>query len=336
MATMRAVDIKDKTGPATSLFLNDQIPKPTVSSGYAVVKIKAFGLNRMDLLQREGHYPLPPQAGPILGVEFSGTIEDVGEGDGGKEGFKKGDAVFGLAYGGAYAEFIKVDVRMLLKKPDHLSWEEAAGVPETWITATQAMYLIGESTKGKSILWHAGASSVSIAGIQLSKLAGASAIYATASSQEKLDFCKSIGATAGFNYKTQDWAKEILAATDGKGVDIVIDYVGQSYFQGNLDVAAKDGRIVNLGLMSGAKLPAGVDISAFVRKRLRFEGSSLRSRDGEYQGKLRDKLEEYLPQFEDGTLKIFVEKVFPWEQVVEAHQLMEKNATKGKIICTIS
>ncbi|KAG4412181.1 hypothetical protein IFR04_014682 [Cadophora malorum] len=336
MATMRAVDIKNKTGPATSLFINDQIPKPTVSSGYAVVKIKAFGLNRMDLLQREGHYPLPPQAGPILGVEFSGTIEDLGEGDGGKEGFKKGDAVFGLAYGGAYAEYIKVDVRMLLKKPDHLSWEEAAGIPETWITATQAMYLIGEFAKGKSILWHAGASSVSIAGIQLSKLAGASAIYATASSQEKLDFCKSIGATDGFNYKTQDWTKEILAATDGKGMDIVIDYVGQSYFQGNLDVAAKDGRIVNLGLMSGAKLPAGVDISAFVRKRLRFEGSSLRSRDGEYQGKLRDKLEEYLPQFEDGTLKVFVEKVFPWEQVVEAHQLMEKNATKGKIICTIS
>ncbi|KAL2073657.1 hypothetical protein VTL71DRAFT_10983 [Oculimacula yallundae] len=335
MATMRAVDIKNKTGPATSLFINE-IPKPTISSGYAIVKIKAFGLNRMDLLQREGHYPLPPQAGPILGVEFSGTIEDIGEGDGGKEAFKKGDAVFGLAYGGAYAEYIKVDVRMLLKKPDHLSWEEAAGVPETWITATQAMYLIGEFTKGKSILWHAGASSVSIAGIQLSKLAGASAIYATASSTEKLDFCKSIGATAGFNYKTQDWAKEILAATDGKGVDIVIDYIGQSYFQGNLDVAAKDGRIVNLGLMSGAKLPADTDISAFVRKRLRFEGSSLRSRDGEYQGRLRDKLEEYVPKFEDGTLKIFVEKVFPWEQVVEAHQLMEKNTTKGKIICTIS
>ena len=172
------------------------------------------------------------------------------------------------------------------------------------------MYLIGEFAKGKSILWHAGASSVSIAGIQLSKLAGASAIYATASSQEKLDFCKSIGATDGFNYKTQDWAKEILAATDGKGMDIVIDYVGQSYFQGNLDVAAKDGRIVNLGLMSGAKLPAGVDIGAFVRKRLRFEGSSLRSRDGEYQGKLRDKLEEYVP-----------ENPYSWHVLVEAADL---------------
>jgi NADPH:quinone reductase-like Zn-dependent oxidoreductase len=199
------------------------------------------------------------------------------------------------------------------------------------------MYLVGEFTKGKSILWHAGASSVSISGIQLSKISGASTIYVTAGSQEKIDFCvKELGATAGFNYKTQDWAKEILAATDNKGVDLIIDFVGQNYFQGNLDVAARDGHIVNLGAMSGTKLPAGVDIGAFLRKRVRFEGSSLRSRDPEYQGRLRDKLEEYLPQFEDGTFKVFVEKVLPWEQIVEAHELMETNATKGKIICTIS
>ena len=137
MRISHALDIKNKTGPATSLFINDQIPKPTVSSGYAVVKIKAFGLNRMDLLQREGHYPLPPQAGPILGVEFSGTIEDLGEGDGGKEGFKKGDAVFGLAYGGAYAEYIKVDVRMLLKKPDPCSQLVNAAFDQRVILHTQ-------------------------------------------------------------------------------------------------------------------------------------------------------------------------------------------------------
>jgi NADPH:quinone reductase-like Zn-dependent oxidoreductase len=199
------------------------------------------------------------------------------------------------------------------------------------------MYTVGEFNKGKSILWHAGASSVSIAGIQLSKISDASAIYVTASSQEKIDFCvNELGATAGFNYKTQDWAKEVLKATNDKGVDLTIDFVGQSYFQGNLDVAARDGHIVHLGALSGTKLPAGVDIGAFVRKRVRFEGSSLRSRDLEYQGRLRDKLEEYLPKFEDGTLKIFVEKVLPWEKIVDAHKLMETNATKGKIICTIS
>jgi NADPH:quinone reductase-like Zn-dependent oxidoreductase len=199
------------------------------------------------------------------------------------------------------------------------------------------MYKVGEFTKGKTILWHAGASSVSIAGIQLSKIGGASAIYVTAGSQEKIDFCvNELGATAGFNYKTQDWAKEVLKVTDGKGVDLIIDYIGANYFQGNLDVAARDGHIVHLGALSGTKLPAGVDISAFVRKRIRFEGSSLRSRDLDYQGELRDKLEEYLPQFEDGTLKILVDEVFPWEKIVDAHKLMEKNVTKGKIICTIS
>ena len=199
------------------------------------------------------------------------------------------------------------------------------------------MYLVGEYSPGKSILWHAGASSVSIAGVQLSKADKASAIYVTAGSQEKIDFCvKELGATAGFNYRTQDWAKEILQATEGKGVDIVIDFIGQNYFQGNLDVAARDGRVVHLGAMSGTKLPAGVDMGAFVRKRVRFEGSTLRSRDEDYQGKLRNTLVEHsIPKLKDGSFKVPIEKVFSWEDIVKAHQLMESNQTKGKIICRI-
>ena len=199
------------------------------------------------------------------------------------------------------------------------------------------MYLVGEYSPGKSILWHAGASSVSIAGIQLSKADKASAIYVTAGSQEKIDFCvKELGATAGFNYHTQDWAKEILQATDGKGVDVVIDFIGQNYFQGNLDVAARDGRIVHLGAMSGTKLPAGVDMGAFMRKRIRFEGSSLRSRDEDYQGKLRNTLVEHsVPKLKDGSFKVPIEKVFPWEDIVKAHQLVETNQTKGKIVCRV-
>ncbi|MCJ1387026.1 hypothetical protein MMC17_010155 [Xylographa soralifera] len=332
-STMAAVDIKAGKGPASALNIT-RIQKPRPKDAQALVKIKAFGLNRMDLLQREGMYPVPPQAPKTLGVEFSGTIE--AEAKNAESGFKVGDEVFGLAYGGAYAEYIAVSTHMLIHKPKELSWEVAAGIPETWITATQAMYLVGGFGAGKSILWHAGASSVSIAGIQLSKADRASAIYITAGSQEKIDFCTSLGATAGFNYHTQDWAKEILEATGGKGVDVVIDFVGQNYFQGNIDVAARDGRIVTLGTLSGTKLPAGVDIGGFVAKRIRFEGSSLRSRDEDYQRKLRDSLVEHaLPKFIDGSFKVPIEKVFPWEEVVQAHELMESNKTMGKIICTI-
>lgn len=198
------------------------------------------------------------------------------------------------------------------------------------------MYLIGEYRPGKSILFHAGASSVSMSGIQLAKADGASAIYVTASSQEKIDHCVQLGATAGFNYKTQDWAKEVLAATNGNGVDVIVDYIGAGYFQGNLDAAARDGRIVSLAYLGGTQLPAGTDISAFLRKRLRYEGSSLRSRDEEYQGKLRNTLVEHaLPQFEKGTFRVVVEKVFPFEKIADAHKLMESNQTKGKLICTI-
>ncbi|QSS54330.1 zeta-crystallin/quinone reductase (NADPH) [Histoplasma capsulatum var. duboisii H88] len=239
---------------------------------------------------------------------------------------------------GAYAEYISSSVQTLLHKPAELSWIEAAGVPETWFTAAQAMYLVGEFKPGKSILWHAGASAVSISGIQLSKAVNASNIYVTAGSQEKIDFCvKDVGATAGFNYKTQDWVSELNKVTNGHGVDVIVDFVGASYFQGNLDVAAKDGRIVNLGFLGGTKLPAGVNISPILRKRLRYEGSSLRSRDIAYQRQLRDLLLDHaMPKFREGTFKIYVERVFPFEKVIDAHLLMESNQTKGKIICTIT
>ncbi|KAJ5893323.1 quinone oxidoreductase [Penicillium taxi] len=333
--TMRAVVIKGGKGPATALSIDDKAEQPTPALGQALVKVKAFGLNRMDLLQREGLYPVPPQAPATLGVEFSGVVEKLGENASGD--FKIGDEVFGLAYGGAYAEYIVVSTKMLIHKPAVLSWEEAAGVPETWITASQALFLIGDFQAGQSVLWHAGASSVSISGIQLAKIAGAKAIYATAGSQEKIDFLeKELGVTAAFNYKTQDWAAEIQKVTGGEGVNLTVDFVGAPYFQGDLNVAARDGRVVLLGLMGGTTLPDGVNIAPLLAKRIRFEGSTLRSRDEVYQGKLRDTLVSHaLPKFIDGTFKVFVEKVFPFEDIVQAHQLMETNTTKGKIICVI-
>ncbi|KAF2455332.1 hypothetical protein BDY21DRAFT_73396 [Lineolata rhizophorae] len=331
---MRAVGIEGGAGNVSALHI-ESIPRPVPTGTQALVRIKAFGLNRMDLLQRMGMYPVPPQAPSTLGVEFSGVVEALGGES--EENFKVGDEVFGLAYGGAYAEYIAVSTHMLVHKPAELTHEQAAGIPEVWITALQAIYLVGELAPGKSILWHAGASGVSIAGIQLSVALGAAAVYATARADSKCEFAeRELGATKAFNAKTSDWAKEVLAATGGKGVDVVVDFIGAEYFQGNLDVLARDGRVVHLGAMGGVKLPAGVDISAFVRKRARFEGSSLRSRDEAYQGKLRDQMVEHaLPGFRDGKFKLFVEKVFPWEQIQDAHRLMESNKTMGKIICTI-
>jgi NADPH:quinone reductase-like Zn-dependent oxidoreductase len=215
---------------------------------------------------------------------------------------------------------------MLIHKPDELSWEECAGIPETWITATQAMYLIGEFAPGKSILWHAGASSVSIAGIQLSKVNGASAIFATTRSDEKRDFCvRELGATAAYNTTTTKWDEEVLKATGGRGVDIIVDFIGPTTFAGSLNAAARDGRIVNLATLGGMKLQnTDADFGNFVRKRLRYEGSSLRSRDEAYQGKLRDQLVEHaMPMFKDGRLKSIIEKVYPWEQIQDAHGQME-------------
>lgn len=333
MATMRAVDIKGGKGPISALFINESTPKPTATGSQAIVKIKAFGLNRMDLLQREGLYPLPPQASTILGVEFSGTIESFGKEA--ERGFQVGDEVFGLAYGGAYAEYIAVSTHMLIHKPKELSWVQAAGIPETWITASQALYLIGEFKPGKSVLWHAGASSVSIAGIQLAKADGASAVYVTASSQDKIDFTKTLGATEGFNYKTGDWAQEILKYTDGKGVDLIVDFIGAGYFDQNLEAAARDGHIVNLGHLGGAVVQKPIDISRFLRKRLRYEGSSLRSRDEAYQGKLRDTLVEHaIPKFIDGSFTVPIEKVYKFSEkdIQAAHELLASNQTKGKLI----
>ncbi|KAI0479744.1 zinc-binding alcohol dehydrogenase domain-containing protein 2 [Xylaria cf. heliscus] len=339
-ATMKAVDIKDGKGPASALFINASTPKPIPKAGEVLIRVKAFGLNRMDLLQRIGVYPVPPQAPSTLGVEFSGVVESLGPASQSSStststDLKEGDAVFGLAYGGAYAEYIAVDARMLLRKPSFLSWEVAAGIPETFMTATQALHLVGEFSRGQSVLWHAGASGVSIAGIQLSRDAGASAVYATAGTDEKCRFVEAeLGATKAFNYKTEDWAQGILEATGGKGVDLIIDFVGASYFQKNLVAAAKDGHWVMLGLMGGSKLE-GVDIGMLVYKRIRVEGSTLRSRDPEYQGKLKDRLAEYIPHFESGQLKVKVDSVFAMEDIVKAHELMEKNVTTGKIICTV-
>ncbi|KAK4452430.1 quinone oxidoreductase [Podospora aff. communis PSN243] len=333
---MTAVDIESGSGPATSLYLNSSTPLPSPLPGQALVRISAFGLNRMDLLQRNGAYPVPLQAPSTLGVEFSGTIIALGPGSH-DPSFTPGTEVFGLAYGGAYAEYIAVSSKMLLHKPPFLSMVQAAGIPETFFTATQALHFVlqVEASKEKSILWHAGASGVSIAGIQLSKVAGLKTIYATAGTDEKCRFLeKELGVTKAVNYKEGDWVAEIAKATGAKGVDYIVDFVGGEYFGKNLEVVARDGRICMLGLMGG-RVVEKVDIGSLLYKRVRLEGSTLRSRDEEYQGRLRDTLEAMLGRFGTGELQVFLDTVFSWKDIVKAHQLLEENKTMGKIICMV-
>lgn len=335
---MRAVLVKGgKSDSAKDLYLGEA-ERPTLQEGDGriIVKIKAFGLNRMDILQRRGMYPLPPGASKILGVEFSGTVEDPGSSD-----YKKDEPVFGLATGGAYAEYISVPAGMCTRKPDHVSWVQAAAVPENWLTAWQALFLISEMKKGDKVLIHAGASGVGLAAIQLAKSFDASLVIATAGTDEKIKFVEQHGAK-GVNYKTQNFAEEVAKLTDNTGVDVVVDFIGASYLEKNITSLARDGRMVLLGLMGGTKTREGFDMSGILYKRLRIEGTTLRSRSLEYQTNLlqdfsKKALDKVFArcQGEDG-LDLVIHKTYDWNQITEAHEEMEAAKNIGKIIITIS
>lgn len=340
MTQMRAVLIKNGKGNADALYIGEA-ERPSPIKGQVLVKVVAFGLNRMDIHQREGQYPLPPGASEILGVEFSGTVAELGEG---VDSFKVGDEVLGLTTGGAYAEYVTAYASHVLSKPKELSWVKAAGVLENWITSYQALVYIGKFAKGDTVLVHGGASGIGLAVAQLAHLFKGRC-FTTVSSQDKIDFVKSVhnGATDAINYKTQDFASEIKKATDGKGVDVVVDFIGQNYFKSNIESLAYDGRMVMLGLLSGGDLPAGISLAPLLFKRLTVSGSTLRARSPAYQANLielfkRDAFEHFIkPSEEDGKppLDIYIDEVYPWQNVIDAHKKMETNANSGKIILEI-
>ncbi|EGN98161.1 hypothetical protein SERLA73DRAFT_183058 [Serpula lacrymans var. lacrymans S7.3] len=326
MAPMRAVLIKDGKGPIENLFIGET-EKPVPSSGQVLVKIKAFGLNRMDLSQRQGGYPVPPGASTILGVEFSGLVSELGPD---VTSWNVGDEVFGLAGGGAYAEYINCHQGLLIPKPSHLSWVEAASIPENFLTAYQALIKYGEVEKNEDVLVHAGASGVGVAAIQLARVFGARSVTATASTQEKLDWLLSMpnGATHGVNYKSQDFAEEVKSTTNGKGVEVVIDFVGQSHWTKNIESLAKDGRMTMLGVMSGNVVPS-VDLLPILYKRLRIQGSTLRSRSVEYQAELiavfkRDIVDKISGADGVGPIRTWIHKGSSW---MEAGLSLDRHST---------
>ncbi|KAI5118080.1 hypothetical protein M0805_009160 [Coniferiporia weirii] len=336
MAQMRAILVKNGAGSVEDLFLgNTTRPKP--SAREILVKIKAFGLNRMDIYQRKGMYPVPPGASKILGVEFSGHVAEIGTE---VTQWNMNDEVFGLAAGGAYAEFITVPDTHVIRKPSHLSWVDAASIPENWLTAYQALVQIGKVKAGDNVLVHAGASGVGLAANQLARFYGAKTVTTTASTKEKLDFLLALpdgglSATHAVNYKTQDFAAEVKKVTDGKGVDVVVDFVGQSHWQKNIDSLAVDGHMTMLAFLSGAEV-ANFNLSPLLYKRLHIEGSTLRSRSVAYQTELISQFKnDILGDLTDGKLKTYIHKVYPWTEIQEAHREMEADKNIGKIIAEV-
>jgi len=344
---MLAILIKDGKGPVENLYVGETTT-PVPDAGQVLVKIKAFGLNRMDLSQREGRYPMPKNASSILGVEFSGTVADVGpEPEAGSiqaEAIKRwseGDEVYGLATGGAYAEYIVVNATHLIAKPKHLSWVEAASIPEAFLTAFQALFLLADLKPSEDVLVHAGASGVGLAAIQLARFVGAKTVTSTSSTKEKLDFITSIhnGATIGVNYKTEDFAAEVKKVTGGKGVDVVIDFVGQSHWDKNIDSLGLDGRMVMLALLSGSSIP-DCDLVPLMRKRLHIIGTTLRVRPTEYQAGLisrftKEAAGSITGKDGNGELRTYIDKVYPWDRIQDAHRDIAANTNIGKIVMEV-
>ena len=303
---------------------------PPISKDEILIKVKAAGLNRADIMQRQGKYPPPRGASEILGLEISGEVAELGDN---VSNWKKGDEVFGLIPGGGYTEFAKINRDMSIKKPPELSFEEAAGIPEVFLTAYQALFWNAEIRKDDFVLLHAGGSGVGTAAIQLVKDAGGHAIITA--SKEKHDLCLKLGAEKAIDYKSQQFDEEVLNYTKNKGADIIIDFIGADYFEKNIRSLNQNGRLIFLATLSGPKINE-IDIRKIMSKWISIIGSTLRTRSLDYQIKLTKEFAEYsLEKFRTGKLKPVIDKVFDWKDAAEAHKFLEAQKNTGKVILKI-
>ncbi len=325
---MQAVTIAAPGGP--DVLKLKTIPDPIPSPEQILVRVHATALNRADTLQRQGQYPPPPGESDILGLELAGEVEAVGAD---VTAIAVGERVFGLVGGGGYAEKAVMDARMAIPIPEGWSFAQAAAVPEVYFTAQETMFTLAGLQRGETILIHAGASGVGTAGIQMARETGATVLI-TAGSAEKIQRCMDLGATAGCNYKEQDFAEWVQHATKGKGVDVIEDFIGAAYWDKNLKSLTLGGRLVLVGVMGGVKVEANLGL--ILRKRLQVFGSVLRARP------LADKIDitrrfqaNWLPLLTAGRIKPIIDCRFPLERAAEAHRYMEDNKNFGKIILEI-
>ena len=325
---MKAILIK-QPGPPENMYIGAW-EKPQPKYNEILVKVAATALNRADTLQRQGKYPPPQGASPILGLEIAGEVVETGTS---VRQWKKGDLVFGLVPGGAYAEYAVIHEEMALKMLPNLSFTEAVAIPEVFLTAYQALAWLGCLQSGEKVLVHAGASGVGTAAIQIARALGAE-VLATASAS-KHDICSDLGAKHVIDYHSEDFHKKVMEYTSGQGVDVIIDFIAANYFQQNLDSLNTDGRLVILALLGGVEVDH-FNLAKVLVKRLQIMGSTLRARNLNYQIRLCREMWSFAkPLFAKGNLKAIIDSVLPWTEVVEAHHLMESNKNKGKIILKI-
>ncbi|KAM8809978.1 quinone oxidoreductase PIG3 [Eudromia elegans] len=324
----------DSPGGPENLYVKEVL-KPHPGEGEVLVKVSASALNRADVLQRRGKYPPPKGASEILGLEAAGTVAGFGHGCEGR--WQLGDSVMALLSGGGHAQYVTVPEGHLLPVPADMTFTQAAAIPEAWLTAFQLLHFVGKVEEGETVLIHAGASGVGVAAIQLVRLAKAIPIV-TAGTQEKLEVTANLGAAAGFNYKTEDFSEKVLAFTQGSGVDIILDCVGGSYWEKNLNCLRTDGRWVVYGLLGGGEVHGDL-LSRLLAKRGSIHTSLLRSRDKEYKERLVQAFSKaVLPHLGGGScprLRPLVDSVYPLHRIAEAHAAMEENRNTGKIVIEV-
>jgi NADPH:quinone reductase len=326
---MRAVRIEHPGGP--EVLRPASLPVPAARDGEVLVRVSAAGINRPDVLQRLGKYPVPPDADPLPGLEVAGEIASVGTN---VTRWSPGDRVMALAHGGGYAEYCRVHAAHCLPVPENLTMIEAAAIPETFFTVQYNLFMHTRLEAGETLLVHGGSSGIGSTAIQLAKAAGATVIV-TAGSDEKCRFCKSLGADYAINYRTSDWLQEAQSVTQQKGVDVILDMVAGSYARKNIELLKRDGRYVIIAFLGGSS--ADLDLRPVVVNRLTITGSTLRPQSSREKAAIATSLEAVvLPLLRDGSVKPVIDSVFPLENASEAHELMESSRHMGKIVLSVA
>jgi NADPH2:quinone reductase len=326
---MRFIEISEPGGPEVLRIANGPRPKPL--AGEVLIEVAAAGVNRPDVAQRMGFYPPPPGASPHPGLEVSGRVVETGEG---VTWPQTGDKVCALVNGGGYAEFVTAPAVQCLPVPQGLSMVAAAALPETFFTVWVNVFGHGALKHNESLLVHGGTSGIGTTAIQLAKARGAK-VYTTAGSDEKCQACTELGADLAINYKTRNFVDDILEATQGRGVDVVLDMVAGDYLNRNIAVAARGGRIVLIATLGGKQ--AEIDILPILMRSLVITGSVLRPRTAEEKGSIAAALlENVWPLIEAGDVAPVIHSTFPLAEVSKAHTLMETSAHIGKIVLEVN